>query len=120
MKNMAQKQIGDETPQEAGEKSEEEMMKGFLEGIGFTEKEGKEGCFQKEVILENVSYRVYWDFRKGAPYFYAYKSGESNPAPKKDNGKFEEHKLFSEKFNLKAKQKAEQKPQQKTPMQRLW
>jgi len=114
---MSQEQIGDENnPQEAGEKSEEEMMKGFLEGIGFTEKEGKEGCFQKEVTLEDESYRVYWDFRKGAPYFYAYKSGESKPVLKKEHEQFEEHRLFSEKFNLKAKQKVEQKPQQKTPV----
>ncbi len=99
---MSQKQIGDESPK-AGEKSEEEVMKGFLEGIGFSE--GKEGCFVKEVEVNGTKYKMYWDLRKEVPFFYVYRNGEDKALPKKDLGMFEENKLFADKFNIKQKEK---------------
>ena len=85
----------------------------YLEGIGFYQKQDKEGCFVKELIKNNTKFFLYWDLRKEKPFFYVYKEDEDKALPKRDHVMFEEYVLFAQKFNIKeSKQpcKVEQKP----------
>ena len=91
---------------------EEKTMQIFLTGLGFEEKEGKEGCWSKEVKKENKSFYLYWDLRKEKPFFYIYDDAGEKIA-KKEFGTFSEYMSFSEKFNIKEEKQKKEKQEQK-------